>query len=81
VPFRDPSVWDTTGAAETFFVKQNAMLRASQVINVNGLTGLENFTEDVKGNMSTFRECLLAQTDDDGNKVFHNVCQVNSKRV
>ena len=43
VPFMDPSVWDTTGAAETFFVKQNAMLRASQVINVNGLTGFGKF--------------------------------------
>jgi hypothetical protein len=81
VPFMDPSAWDNTGAAETFIVKHNAMLRASQIINVNGLQGLEEITEDADGNISTFRECLLNQIDDQGKKVFHSVAQVNSKRV
>jgi hypothetical protein len=28
-PFMDPSSWDTNGATETFFIKQNQMLRNS----------------------------------------------------
>jgi hypothetical protein len=81
VPFMDPKAWDTNGAAETFFIKQNQMLRTSQVMNVNGLKGLEEFTTDESGAQNTLREAFMAAKDDLNKPVFTNISQVNSKRV
>jgi hypothetical protein len=55
VPFMDPSAWDSNGAAETFFIKQNQMLRTSQVLNANGLKGLDEFTTSESGKQDTQR--------------------------
>lgn len=81
VPFMDPSAWDTNGAAETFFIKQNQMLRDSQVININGLKGLNEFTSDAQGKPITLREAFQVALDGNNNPLFSSISQVNSKRV
>jgi hypothetical protein len=81
VPFMDPSAWDTNGAAETFFIKQNQMLRNSQIVNVNGLKGLDQFTTDSTGQEITLREAFMKAKNSQQNPVFQSVSQVNSKRV
>jgi hypothetical protein len=81
VPFMDPSAWDTNGAAETFFIKQNQMLRNSQIVNVNGLRGLDQFTTDSNGQEITLREAFMKTQNPKKQPVFQSVSQVNSKRV
>jgi hypothetical protein len=76
VPFMDPSAWDTNGAAETFFIKQNQMLRDSQVVNVNGLKGLKEFTTDAQGKPITLREAFQVALDGNDKPLFSIISQV-----
>jgi hypothetical protein len=79
VPFMDPSAWDSNGAAEMFFIKQNQMLCTGQVLNVNGLKGLDEFTTSELGKQITLREAFLEAKDAQKQPIFSNISQVNSK--
>jgi hypothetical protein len=61
VPFMDPRAWDTGGALETFFIKQNQMLNNTQVVNVNGLHGLDEIMTDEQEVTSMIREAFMKQ--------------------
>ena len=57
------------------------MLRNSQIVNVNGLKGLDQFTTDSTGQEITLREAFMKAKNSQQNPVFQSVSQVNSKRV
>lgn len=80
VPFNDS--WDSTGAIETFFIKQNQLLRDSKVIFIDGLQGLDQFVTDGNGIGSTVRDAFMDQKQQEtGERIFSSISQVNSKRV
>jgi hypothetical protein len=82
VPFMNISAWDTNGAStEMFFIKQNQMLCTSQVLNINGLKGLEEFTTSAPGEQITLQEAFLEAKDAQKQPIFSNISQGNSKRV
>jgi hypothetical protein len=57
------------------------MLRTSQVLNVNGLKGLDEFTTSESGKQVTVREAFLETKDAQQQPTFSRISQVNSKRV
>jgi hypothetical protein len=69
----DSSVWDTNGAVETFLIQQNQMLCRSQVLNINGLKGLDEFTTSKKGNQITLRKVFMEAKDEAKQPVFTNI--------
>ena len=58
IPFADPAQWDRNGNAKNFYYQQNAMLRDTTIVRVDGLHGIDEPMFEKDGKFYNIRDMM-----------------------